>query len=144
MQCRCGQYIETRRFNTGAKTCLACGELDAQKEIAKKSKRIAPAYNKGGLVYMGSVDVAAQNLKNSSKNNYQGIEAFVTPDTTSPVRDTSKPIGSRRKVALGFFRLSGSLDNVFFYEEDDERLEKAIHVVRYANLRKTENGKATK
>ena len=50
----CGEEYDDKRATLGYKTCLECGEEDAQVEIENKRHRVAPAYNKGALQYITS------------------------------------------------------------------------------------------
>jgi len=43
----CEEEFAEKRYELGYRTCLKCGEKDAKREITRKSKCIAPAYNKG-------------------------------------------------------------------------------------------------
>ena len=48
-ECRsCGDSFSSRRYALGYKTCLKCGEKDAQGHIQAKRKRIMPGGNKQG------------------------------------------------------------------------------------------------
>lgn len=47
-----------KRKQLGYNTCLTCGEKQAKKEINRKKKCIAPAYNKGAYQYVGSIEQA--------------------------------------------------------------------------------------
>lgn len=51
---KCGDEIEETNWKTGYRGCFACREKNAQKEAAKKAKRVAPAYNKGAYQYLTS------------------------------------------------------------------------------------------
>jgi predicted nucleic acid-binding Zn-ribbon protein len=51
---KCGEEYSDKRAELGYKTCLECGAKDAQKETKRKSKCIAPAYNKGAYQYITS------------------------------------------------------------------------------------------
>ena len=43
----CWEEYSPKRKELGHKTCLECGEANARKEIERKAKCTAPAYNKG-------------------------------------------------------------------------------------------------
>lgn len=141
MQCKCGKEISKGRAGLGITLCLECGAIDAQAEITRKSHRIAPAYNKGGLVYMGDETVAAENLRNSSTASCQGRDIHFRQAESNPIRKATSPKTPEPKrtvpVPLGFFRLSGSKDTQCFYTEDDPRLSNAIHVVKYPHRKTT-------
>lgn len=53
---KCGEEYSDKRAELGYETCLECGNIDALKEIKRKSKCIAPAYNKGAYQYITSKD----------------------------------------------------------------------------------------
>ena len=58
-QCvRCGDDYNRARQVLGYQTCLQCGASDAIKEIQRKAKCTAPAYNKGAYQYVGTVEAA--------------------------------------------------------------------------------------
>ena len=47
-----------RRKALGYSTCLDCGQEAAEREILRKARCTAPAYNKGGYMYISSVNMA--------------------------------------------------------------------------------------
>ncbi len=51
------EYAHARRV-LGYRTCLDCGSTRALREIQRKAKCSAPAYNKGAYQYVGSVQAA--------------------------------------------------------------------------------------
>ena len=51
------QYSDKRK-NIGYDTCLKCGDKFAIAESIRKSKCIAPLFNKGAYQYIGSIDEA--------------------------------------------------------------------------------------
>ena len=51
----CFESYSQKRHDLGYVTCLSCGEKDAKHDIKMKSKRIAPAFNKGGYQYIHSI-----------------------------------------------------------------------------------------
>ena len=53
----CDEEYSDRRKALGYRTCLDCGQ-DAEKEILRKARCTAPAYNKGGYMYISSVNMA--------------------------------------------------------------------------------------
>lgn len=58
MKCKnCEEEFSDKRASLGYEICLKCGEEEATQEKIKKSKRIAPAYNKGAYQYITSPDV---------------------------------------------------------------------------------------
>jgi|TARA_A100001011_G_scaffold381515_1_gene450169 hypothetical protein len=50
----CGEEYSCKRLQLGYKTCLDCGGISAIREIVRKSKCIAPAFNKGSYTYVHS------------------------------------------------------------------------------------------
>lgn len=56
----CGDEFDPRRYQLGYYTCIECGEEIAQKEILRKSKCTAPAYNKGAYMYVTSSQMAKE------------------------------------------------------------------------------------
>ena len=60
----CEENYSDKRLQLGYKTCLTCGGKQAAQETKRKSKCIAPAYNKGDCQYITS--------KQCVKNIYQG------------------------------------------------------------------------
>ena len=53
----CGDEYNRKRYLLGYTTCLECGETSAQKEKRLKSRRTAPAFNKGPHMYITSVEM---------------------------------------------------------------------------------------
>ena len=54
-QCiKCGEEFNPKRLQLGYKTCLSCGGQAAAKEMARRKKCVAPAFNKGAYQYVGS------------------------------------------------------------------------------------------
>lgn len=51
------QYSDKRK-NIGYDTCLKCGDKFAIAESIRKSKCIAPLFNKGAYQYIGSIEEA--------------------------------------------------------------------------------------
>ena len=54
----CGDTFNPKRLALGFKTCLECGDKRAAKQILYKSRCTAPAYNKGGYMYITSRSMA--------------------------------------------------------------------------------------
>ena len=50
----CGEKFNPKRLRLGYVHCLSCGDGYAQKEAVRKSKCVAPAFNKGAYQYVGS------------------------------------------------------------------------------------------
>lgn len=55
---KCDMEYSIKRYNLGYKTCLDCGELDAEKIANQKSKQTAPLFNKGSYQYISSLSQA--------------------------------------------------------------------------------------
>ena len=55
---KCQVSFNPRRLELGYRTCLSCGGRAAMKEKARQAKCSAPAYNKGGYQYVGTVQAA--------------------------------------------------------------------------------------
>jgi len=54
----CDSKYPKARAELGFDTCLDCGEQQATKEIARRKKCVAPAYNKGGYQYVATREQA--------------------------------------------------------------------------------------
>ena len=54
----CKDQYSDKRKNIGYNTCLKCGDKFAHIESIRKSKCIAPLFNKGAYQYIGSIDEA--------------------------------------------------------------------------------------
>ncbi len=54
----CGEQFHPKRLRLGYQYCLKCGDGYAKKETARKSKCVAPAYNKGAYQYVSSLEQA--------------------------------------------------------------------------------------
>lgn len=54
----CGEPYSLKRKQIGYMTCLDCGDTDAIKEILRKARCVAPAFNKGGYMYIHSTQDA--------------------------------------------------------------------------------------
>ena len=54
----CGEEFSPKRKALGYEHCLECGEGYAKNETIRKSKCVAPAFNKGAYQYIGSVSDA--------------------------------------------------------------------------------------
>jgi hypothetical protein len=59
----CGERYNYRRKQLGYNTCLDCGNMDAMREILRKATCVAPAFNKGGYMYIHST----QDAKDAGK-----------------------------------------------------------------------------
>ena len=54
----CEEEFAIARKRLGYDTCLECGEVAANKERVRRSKCVAPAYNKGAYMYITDVAMA--------------------------------------------------------------------------------------
>lgn len=54
----CGEEYNYKRLALGYETCLECGDVHAQSEIARKATCTAPAFNKGAYMYITSSAMA--------------------------------------------------------------------------------------
>jgi len=54
----CGEKFNPKRLVLGYRTCLACGDAEATRQILFKAKCTAPAFNKGGYMYISSKRMA--------------------------------------------------------------------------------------
>ncbi len=54
----CHTEFNPKRLELGYRTCLDCGATRALREMNRKAKCSAPAYNKGAYQYVGSVEAA--------------------------------------------------------------------------------------
>ena len=54
----CSTPFNPKRLELGYRTCLDCGSTRAIKEMKRKAKCTAPAYNKGAYQYVGTVQAA--------------------------------------------------------------------------------------
>ena len=52
----CGDVFPKKRYHLGYRTCIVCGDKQAQKAAKLKSKYVAPLYNKGAYQYIGTID----------------------------------------------------------------------------------------
>jgi len=60
-QCKiCNKEYNYKRKQLGYNTCLDCGNLNAMRETLRKSKCIAPAFNKGPYMYIHSIKDAKE------------------------------------------------------------------------------------
>lgn len=61
MECiECGDDYNPRRFELGYLTCLECGDKEATRQIIRKAKCTAPAFNKGAYMYVTSASMARE------------------------------------------------------------------------------------
>lgn len=142
MKCKCGNDIHVARANLGFSVCLDCGQAKAKIEIEGKANRIAVAYSKGPLMYMGAPDVAQQNLKDTmgaqgrsvaNLNPFemlatdieysQGIARGTFQMTTITGRLPRPPERQEFPRAIGTMWLEG--EPVAIFDRNDPRIQKA-------------------
>lgn len=56
----CGEDFSPKRKSLGYNHCLECGDGYAKSEMIRKSKCVAPAFNKGAYQYVGTIADAKQ------------------------------------------------------------------------------------
>lgn len=56
--CDCMVEFQQARYDLGYRTCLDCGSTRALREMKRKAKCTAPAYNKGAYQYIGTRSAA--------------------------------------------------------------------------------------
>ena len=54
----CSIEFNPKRLDLGFRTCIDCGSTRALKEMNRKAKCTAPAYNKGAYQYVGTKQAA--------------------------------------------------------------------------------------
>jgi predicted RNA-binding Zn-ribbon protein involved in translation (DUF1610 family) len=54
----CGEIFNPKRKALGYVTCMPCGDKEASRQTFLKSRRTAPAYNKGAYMYVTNVSMA--------------------------------------------------------------------------------------
>jgi ribosomal protein L37AE/L43A len=54
----CSKEFSNKRKKIGYDTCLNCGDKVAHAEAIRKSKCVAPLFNKGAYQYIGSIEDA--------------------------------------------------------------------------------------
>jgi len=56
----CGEDYNPKRRSLGYQTCLECGDQEATRQILRKARCTAPAYNKGAYMYVTSSNMAKE------------------------------------------------------------------------------------
>ena len=56
----CGEKFSQERKALGYEHCIKCGDTYAKAEMIRKSKCVAPAFNKGAYQYIGTFADAKQ------------------------------------------------------------------------------------
>jgi ribosomal protein L37AE/L43A len=51
----CNNTYSVKRLNLGYSTCIDCGDKIAVKEAIRKSRCVAPLFNKGAYQYIGNI-----------------------------------------------------------------------------------------
>lgn len=141
--CRCGEVISSGRLRLGLKTCLKCGEAEAQVEIKAKQQRVAPDYNKGGYVYQGDVETARQRMREGAgKKNAAAptsislsSDPYIAPPTTSiPTPDLraekQRKVPKPKRRAVGVYYIGQ--EAYVWWDGDDPKTKGAT---RWARLR---------
>tara|TARA_B100001989_G_scaffold251933_2_gene232449 strand:- start:845 stop:1042 length:198 start_codon:yes stop_codon:yes gene_type:complete len=54
----CSKNFPLKRKELGYEICIECGDKEAIKEYKRKSKCIAPLFNKGAYQYIGNIEEA--------------------------------------------------------------------------------------
>ena len=54
----CGENYPVKRKELGYSTCINCGDKFARKEAIRKSKCVAPLFNKGAYQFIGNISEA--------------------------------------------------------------------------------------
>lgn len=54
----CGNTFPSKRKSLGYNTCIDCGDKEAVKEAIRKSKCVAPLFNKGAYQFIGNIKEA--------------------------------------------------------------------------------------
>lgn len=149
-RCRCHRVISADRSKLGLTTCLTCGATDAQAERELMQKRVAPASNKQGLVYMGPADVAAQNLRDSMKHAdmVRGILATTVvtgrmkresasppfkelPKARIAFAGTNQQQVTKRRKPIGIIYFGTDPNGQMIFSKDDPRIQRASRVAYF-------------
>lgn len=113
MRCiRCGGNVADARAALGVNTCLRCGDKAADQEILAKRNRVAVAYNKGGLMYLGDPSVAAQTLRDTMGAQGRSVAtlAFTVSGTSRSSRRTKRKAPPK---SLGIMWVKGQPQYIF-------------------------------
>lgn len=54
----CGSNFPVKRKKLGYNTCIDCGDKEARKEALRKSKCVAPLFNKGAYQFISNIKEA--------------------------------------------------------------------------------------
>jgi hypothetical protein len=100
--CKCGEVVDSRREVLGHKLCLACGDIEATKEILSKQKRTGILCHKSGIQYFGDGNALKQNLLDAGKKT-NAFELVPNVPPTLKVEQTVKvsvksPTKTRQRV----------------------------------------------
>ena len=55
---KCYDEFPDARRDIGYEVCIECGDRQARKEAIRKSKCVAPLFNKGSYQYIGNINAA--------------------------------------------------------------------------------------
>lgn len=136
--CRCGEVISLGRQRLGLKTCLKCGEAEAQVEIKAKSLRVSPDFNKGGYMYQGDVETARRRMRDGAGK--KNADAPTSTNTDPYIAAPSIPISApnmeeekQRKLkrrAIGVYYIGQ--ESYVWWDGDDPKTKGAS---RWARIR---------
>jgi hypothetical protein len=62
----CQEEYSDKRYKLGYRTCLECGGKEARKEINRRKKCLAPAFNKGAYQYITSKECVKDLYRNKT------------------------------------------------------------------------------
>jgi hypothetical protein len=116
MKCSgCKLDVEIGRAKLGLHLCMVCGDVQARQSIREKQKYVAPAFNKGGLQYIGGAD-AKRNMLDAGRKT----TADATPlQTTSGVVRKQVVVTRRKRVGVAY--LANGDRRTIFEGEDCSR-----------------------
>lgn len=124
--CKCGEPVTPERVAViGKVQCVACGQAAAEVEIKAKSTRIAPAFNKGGYVYLGDAVQAVKAMKDAGRKdpNLNTVDSgTITGRWTSNVPPVVEVRKRRRVIGVVYKarsrRPADGRDALMIYEGD--------------------------
>ena len=126
-KCICGAPIASARWDLGIKKCLACGQKEAEREIGIKKTQVGPAFNKGGMQYLGGSNFKQNMLDAGRKTSAYDIVDMHIDTEHNVVRATASVKTSKKQKPIGLVYVEGQAYSI--YSEDDPRLKTAT---RYA------------
>lgn len=96
MRCKfCASKVEDARARANILTCSVCGDTYAKIDIASKRSQVAPAFNKGGLQFIGGANFS-QALLDAGRKTSSELNDFVPVASQNP----SRVVRVRRKVGV--------------------------------------------